>query len=103
MAQIQAQLNPVDPKDPSEALTYTMDWTDALNSGATVSTSTWALEPSGLTNDDDAIVTGNLKTTIKVSGGVHGTDYVATNTVVTSDSETLIRRGTIRVRDGRRI
>jgi hypothetical protein len=91
-------LNAVDPKDPSEIAFYTMDWTALLNSGATISTSAWTINPAGLTNVADSIVTGNLKTTIKVSGGVADTDYEATNTVTASDGETRVRTGVIKVR-----
>jgi hypothetical protein len=91
-------LNQVDAKDPGESKTYTMDWTDYLNSGATISTSAWTLTPATLTNVTDGIVAGSKKASIQVSGGVSGTDYAALNTVVTSDGETLKRRGIITVR-----
>ncbi len=50
-----------------------------------------------LTNAADAIVTGSLKTSIRVSGGVAGVDYILTNTVTTSDSQTLINSGVVSV------
>jgi hypothetical protein len=87
----------VEPKDPSEVKFYTMDWTLTLNTGATISTSSWTVE-SGLTKDSDAIVSGNKKTTILVSGGTDGVDYKATNQITTSDGETLERTGLIPVR-----
>lgn len=93
------ELNPVEPKDPSESKIYTMDWTGALNSGATISASAWASEPSGLTHVGDGIVSGNLKTTLQVSGGSPDQDYDVTNTVTTSDSETLVRTGVIQCRE----
>jgi hypothetical protein len=89
-------LNPVEPKDPQESKIYTMDWTNGLNSGATISASTWVV--TGLTNAADTIVTGSLKTTIRLSGGVDGNDYTCTNTVTTSDGETLERSGVVQVR-----
>lgn len=89
-------LDPVDPKDPAEAKFYTMDWTAQLNSGATISTTAWVVP--GLTNVTDSIVTGNLKTTIKLSAGVDGQDYPCTNTITTSDGETLVQTGVVRVR-----
>lgn len=89
-------LNSVEPKDPQESKIYTMDWTDGLNTAATISTSVWVV--TGLTNVADTIVTGSLKTTIKLSGGTAGTDYSCTNTITTSDGETLERSGTVRVR-----
>lgn len=93
----QLALNPVDPKDPDEIKLYTMDWTDGLNSGATVSASTWTAE-TGLTVVTSGIVTGSLKTSVKLSGGTDGQDYVVTNQVTTSDGETLERSGIVAVR-----
>lgn len=89
-------LNAVEPKDPGESKYYTMDWTAKLNSGATVSGSSWVV--TGLTNVTDAIVTGSVKTTVKLSGGIDGQDYRCENTVTTSDGETLVQTGVVRVR-----
>jgi hypothetical protein len=97
-----SRLNDVDPKDPGESKLYTMDWTATLSSGATVSTSTWTLPP-GLTNVADAIVTGSLKTTVKVSGGNDGQDYELVNQITTSDGETLVQAGLLRVRKADRV
>lgn len=90
-------LNFVEPKDPDETKLFTMDWTDALVSGTTISSSTWSL-PDGLTNVADAIVTGSLKTSIRVSGGTADVDYRVINTVQISNSETLQRTGVVSVR-----
>jgi hypothetical protein len=90
-------LNPVEDKDPTEDKLYTMDWSAGLSPSTTISTSSWAIAPSGLTNASAAVVTGNLKTSIRVSGGVSGVDYILTNTVTTSDSQTLVNRGIVRV------
>jgi hypothetical protein len=98
MSELLDTLKPVEPKHPNSVKFYTMDWTDYLNSGATISSQSWSITPSGLTNVSDAIVTGGLKATIKVSGGVDGTDYQVTNTIVTSDGETEPRTGVIKVR-----
>lgn len=90
-------LNAVDPKDPGESKLYTMDWTASLNTGATVSTSTWTVPP-GLTNVADAIVTGSKQTSVQISGGTDGQDYEVLNEVTTSDGETLRQAGLLRVR-----
>lgn len=97
-----SRLNAVDPKDPGESKLYTMDWTASLNSGATVSTSSWTI-PSGLTKVTDGIVSGALKTTVQLSGGVDGQDYECLNEVVTSDGETLRQSGLLRVRKADRL
>lgn len=84
-------------KDPDEIRIETMDWTDHLNSGATISTSSWTF-PAGITKVTDGIVSGNKKTFVKMSGGTVDTDYVVTNSVVTSDGETLEESAVVRVR-----
>jgi hypothetical protein len=86
----------VEPKDPDEIKIYTRDWTSLLNSGATISTSSWVVS-SGLTKVSDGIVTGSLKTSVKLSGGSPGIRYACTNRVVTSDGETLERTGEVLV------
>ena len=88
----------VDDKDPDATVIYTMDWTNRLNSGATISTSDWTIQV-GLTKVTAGIVTGNLKTSVKLSGGTAGTDYTCTNSVTTSDGETLELTGIVRVRE----
>jgi hypothetical protein len=90
-------VNQVVYKDPDETRVEPMDWTDQLNSGATISTSAWTF-PAGLTKVTDGIVTGNKKTFVKMSGGTADTDYVVTNTIVTSDGETLEESATVRVK-----
>lgn len=90
-------LNPVEAKDPDESKIYTMDWTEGLNDTATISTSTWTVT-SGITNAADTIVTGSLKTTLRLTGGTAGATYTCTNRITTSDGETLERSGQVRVR-----
>ncbi len=90
-------LKPVEPKSPSESKLYTMDWSGGLSPGTTIATSAWTIQPAGLTNAADAIVTGNLKTSIRVSGGAVGVDYILTNTITTSDTQTLNNSGIVSV------
>lgn len=85
-------------KDPSAVLDYTHDWDDEyLLGGETISTSTWAVSPSGLTIDSESETT--TTTTVWVSGGTAGKVYLLTNTVTTSASRTEQRTLTIRVED----
>jgi hypothetical protein len=97
-----SRLNRVDPKDPDEIKLYTMNWAPQLPSGATVSSSTWTL-PSGLTQSNPSIVTGSLKTSVLLGGGVDGQDYEVLNEVVTSDGETLRQAGVLPVRKADRL
>ncbi len=87
----------VDAKDPDAIEWYEMDWTAYLNSGATVSTSTWTIQ-TGVTKVTDQIAVGNLITQVKLSGGTHGANYTCANRITTSDGETLELTGILRVR-----
>ena len=74
-------------KDPNEVLDYTVDWqgdnTPVLESGETITTSTWTT-PSGLTEDSTSKT--STTTTVVLSGGTAGTTYELTNTIVTDNS-----------------
>ena len=89
-------------KHPSAAESITVDFTDLLNSGETVSTATWAT-PSPVTSP---ALTCTLPTTaspnaeVLVSAGAAGSNYSLTCTVVTAGGtgRTLIWRCTVQVR-----
>jgi hypothetical protein len=84
-------------KDPQETRLFTMDWTLDLD-GQTINSSTWTVE-AGITKVADAIVTGNLKTSVLLSGGTAMTDYTVTNTItIAATSEVLERSGVVAVR-----
>ena len=72
-------------KDPGAILDYTVDWTDWLASGETISTSTWTL-PSGITEQSSTNTTAS--TTVWLSGGTDGDTYEVVNHIVTSQSRT---------------
>jgi hypothetical protein len=75
-------------KDPDAAAwPKGIDWTDYLaeiGDSETISSSDWAITPTGLTEDAASIVTGSKKTQIKLSGGTVGVKYTVTNSIVTS-------------------
>lgn len=75
-------------KDPQEEKDYTIDWSDDLASGETISTSDWVVG-TGLTEEDDE--NNTTTTTAWVSGGTAGTEYLCVNTVTTSGGRTLER------------
>lgn len=79
------------PKDPDEVVNYSLPWVDQMAAGATIVTSVWS-DVAGAVLDDDTIADDNLSTIAKVSGGVDGTDAGFTNTITTSDGETLEQR-----------
>lgn len=70
-------------KDPSAILDYGFDWSDWLQTGETIVTSTWS-NPDSIT----VVTSSNLpeSTVIFVSGGTAGKFYRLTNRIVTSNS-----------------
>ena len=95
-------------KDPQSVVTWTMDWSDWLNSD-TVSTSTWSVtaneSPVTLTVDSNSIaadtsVSPNLAsnwTLVTVSSGTAGVNYTLTNHIVTATGLEADRSITVRV------
>lgn len=70
-------------KDPQAKLDYTVDWTAWLQTGETITTSTWTV-PAGITQTTPAPSISGGKTTIWLSGGTVSTRYVLVNHIVTS-------------------
>lgn len=70
-------------QDPDDQLVYEMDWTSWLPSGQTITSSIWPAV-TDLTFDTSVILTGGLKTGIRISGGTLGRTYQITNRVVTN-------------------
>ena len=72
-------------KDPDAVLDYLWDWTSWLQTGETITTSTFIV-PSGITKNSDT----NTATTctIWLSGGTIGATYKITNRIVTSAGRT---------------
>ena len=79
-------------KDPDAVRVVTFDWTDWLaGTGAgtgQISTSSWVIAGPDviLTKASETIVSGNLKTTVKLSAGTLGRSYTLTNRIVTNES-----------------
>jgi hypothetical protein len=88
-------MNQVDAKDPDETKYYAMDWSASLNTGATISASSWTVG-AGITAGTTG-TTGAI-TRVLLSSGTHLSNYVITNRITTSDGETLERSGIVRVR-----
>lgn len=83
-------------KLPSEIRVFTMDWSAQLGSDE-IANSSWTITPNTATIMQSYIPNETM-TTIRVSGGVSGVNYIVTNTITTSNSETLIESGTLHVR-----
>jgi hypothetical protein len=75
-------------KDPSATQwAKGIDWTDyCAERSTTISSSTWAIAgpDSNLTVVTSSIVTGSLKTQLKLSGGTVGARYTVTNAITTA-------------------
>lgn len=88
------------PKDSEATLTYSLDWTDWLNNGETITSSSYTLET--ITGDADPLVrsaqsTTNYVTTVKITGGTIGNIYKVYNTIITSGGLTERRYFRIKV------
>lgn len=81
-------------KDPGEVKDYAIDWTAHLATAETITTSTWVVG-GGITKDSDSATT--TVATIWLSGGTEGTEYRATNHVVTNQGREFERSFTINV------
>jgi hypothetical protein len=75
----------------NELIVRQFDWTDWLQelaAAAEISTSTFAFTgaDAALVIDQASLVTGNLKTQFRVSGGTPGVTYKVINTIVTNET-----------------
>lgn len=85
-------------KDPQSVLDYGIDWSTWLKTEAevladtdsadTISTSTWTV-PAGIIEDSDS--KADRATTIWLSGGTAGTNYILANKIVTVGGRTCER------------
>jgi len=88
------------PKDTEATLTYSLDWTDWLTNGETISSSLFTVET--ISGDGDPLTkvsqsSTDYVTTVKISGGTAGKIYKVYNTVTTSGSLTERRYFRVRV------
>jgi len=88
------------PKDTEAILTYSLDWTDWLNNGETISSSNYTIET--ITGDTDPLTrsaqsTTSYVTTVKVTGGSAGKIYKIYNQITTSGGLTERRYFRIKV------
>ena len=83
-------------KDPQAVLDYGFDWSDWLQDGETITTSTWTLD-TGLSKTSDSH--DGSATTIWLSGGTADEDYSITNHIKTSANREDDRSHKIKVRE----
>lgn len=77
-----------DDKLPAEILEYTIDWTNQLESGEDIVTSTWTL-PEGITSPAQAETTSAA--TVWLSGGTANKSYKLTNVIETTHTSPVTR------------
>lgn len=87
-------------KDTEAQLIYTLDWTNWLETGDTVSTVAWTVaarrnDPTPLVNNSSGVDGTNKKTYIEISGGQADKVYIVTAKVTTANG--LIDRRNFRV------
>lgn len=94
-------------KDPDASLIYTFDWAnngpndgslddDGWLQGAIINSYSFVV-PAGLTNFIDSNT--DTTTSVKLSGGRHGKDYIVTSRITTSGGETEDRSIKIKCRN----
>jgi hypothetical protein len=91
-------------KDPQGTLDYTIDWSSWINSGDSITASTWAIETisgdaSPMTTSSNSFNAGSSTTTIWLSAGTAGNKYIITNTITTNNGITEERYFRIFVKD----
>jgi len=82
LTEVQAQFL----KDPAAVLPYYRDWSDWLDAGESIVSSSWTVTPA---NDVTIVLEqmiGTTKTAVWLSGGVAGVPYTVTNEVTTDSS-----------------
>jgi len=82
-------------KSPTDVLDYSVDWTDWLPAGNTVSTSTFTVstisgDTSPLTIDSQS--NSGTKSTVFLSGGSDDSVYTVTCTITTTNTLTVARQ-----------
>jgi hypothetical protein len=82
-------------KDPNSTIDFAVDWAEWLNTGDTVSSSSWEV-PVGLTLSSEG-VTNNV-TRAFLAGGIAGVDYMITNRVTTQGARIEDRSILVQVR-----
>ena len=83
------------PKDPDDIERFSLDWSDRLDDGETISTQEWLCDDDDITIENFS-VSGNV-TTVWLSGGVAGKSYLLTNRITTSESPRQLDQ-TVRLR-----
>jgi hypothetical protein len=88
-------------KDASETLLYVIDYDTLGNLAVGVelaSVGTFTITPTGLTQASQALVTGNRKARVLLSGGTQGDVHEIEHTVTTNETPAQIKSKKFKVR-----
>ena len=89
-------------KDSGSTLDYTIDWTDWLATGETVSSVSYTV-PSGITTrtaiGSAATATTSTTTRVTLTGGTNDTIYTIKASMATNQGRTVVRNFRVRVED----
>lgn len=83
-------------KDPDEVLDYQFNWTDRLEAGETIATSTMLVASGDVVIDSESNL-GEV-TTVWLSGGTDSTVSIITNRITTSALRTYEESARLRIR-----
>lgn len=84
-------------KSDTEVIIVSMDFTEWLDTGVTILTATVNISPDTVTSTGVSIEGSIVYFTI--SGGVAGSNYTVEVTITTSDSQTLLGEGPLKIRN----
>lgn len=84
-------------QQPTERLSYTIDYTDALTDGDNIDTATATVSPAGLLIQNVSPIDPRVR--FWVTGGVSGTTYKVTVTANTADGRTFQDELTFKIKE----
>lgn len=84
-------------QQPTERLSYTIDYTDVLPTGDNVDTATATVSPAGLTVESVSPLDPRVK--FWVTGGVSGTTYKVTVTMHSADGRVFQDEVTFKIKE----
>ena len=71
-------------KDPDAIMDYSVDWSDWLNAGDHINSSTW-ITASGITASGSSVDAPGRITTVRLQGGTVNGQYRVTNRITTNN------------------
>ena len=90
-----------DPKDPNEVLDYDIDWSQRLDSGDTISTSSWSVVSPDAALVIDSNTHSGTATKVWLSGGtvLEQGAYLVRNRIVTANGRTMDQSVKLRIKE----